>query len=111
MRRLLVYQLIFLSDIWALNLNWVTISFNIYKRLSISFLVNKDNRETFIGLSNYFKNVLALIVRRLLVNQLDLRCISVNLETSIGLSTSFRNISVNVETSIGLSISFKIYKG
>ena len=47
----------------------------------------------------------------LLVFQLVLKYISVNLETSIGLSISFKKcISVNVETSIGFSISFKIYK-
>ena len=73
-------------------------------------------------------------MRRLLVYQIILRCISVNLETllvyqvfSVNLrllclskrklilrrllvyQLVLRNISVNVETSIGLSISFKIY--
>ena len=46
----------------------------------------------------------------LFVDQLDLRYITVNLETSIGLSIILRNMSVNVVTPIGLSISFKIYK-
>ena len=45
----------------------------------------------------------------LFVDQLDLRYISVNPETSIGLSISFKNI-VNLQTSIGLSISFQIYR-
>ena len=46
-----------------------------------------------------------------MVYQLVLRNISVNVETSIGLSISFKMyISVNLETSIGLSISFQIYE-
>ena len=50
------------------------------------------------------------MLRRLLVFQLVLRCISVNLELSIGLSISFRYITVNREMCIELSISFKMYK-
>ena len=47
----------------------------------------------------------------LLVFQLVLKYISVNLETSIGLSISLKCISVNIEMTIGLSNSFvKIYQ-
>ena len=46
----------------------------------------------------------------LFVDQLDLRYISVILGRLLVYQLVLRNISVNVETSIGLSISFKIYK-
>ena len=49
------------------------------------------------------------MLRRLLVYQLVLKCISVNIEMSIGLSNSFiRYISVNVATFISFSISFNV---
>ena len=55
-------------------------------------------------LSSSFEDISASMLLLLLVFQLVLRY-SVN-----ALILVLRNISVNVETSIGLSISFKIYK-